>query len=64
MNMMMGGQIMFIVVLLFYGFVLYCLITALQFMKTKLELDKERNAKLNQLIQAINNNHSEANRPD
>lgn len=59
MNMMMGiPSLMMIVVLLFYVFILYCLISALQFMKRKQELDKERNEKLDQLIQAINSNKS------
>lgn len=56
MNFAMGVPgLMMLIVLLFYAFILYCLVTALQFMKKKLELDTERNQKLDQLIQAMHN---------
>lgn len=37
-------------VLLFYGFIVYFIFKVLSFMKVKLQLDRERNHKLDQLM--------------
>lgn len=41
-------------VLLFYGFVIYFMFKVLSFMEAKLQLDRERNQKLDQLIERHN----------
>lgn len=54
MNLVMDNPgVLIILPLLFYIFILYCLVSTVLFMKRKLQLDKERNQKLDQLIQTM-----------
>lgn len=49
---MLVQLIVFLPVLLFYAFVIYAIAKALSFMKTKIQLDRERNQKLDELIES------------
>ncbi|MED3501682.1 hypothetical protein P4479_24990 [Brevibacillus agri] len=51
-NTMLVQLIVFLPVLLFYAFVIYAIAKALSFMKTKIQLDRERNQKLDELIES------------
>ncbi|MEK3745026.1 hypothetical protein NST23_20380 [Brevibacillus sp. FSL K6-0770] len=41
------------IMLLFYGLIIYLLISLIRFMNNKIALDQERNEKLDQLIQLL-----------
>ncbi|MGF9819490.1 hypothetical protein [Brevibacillus agri] len=51
-NTMLVQLIVFLPVLLFYAFVIYAIAKALSFMKTKIQLDRERNQKLDELLES------------
>ncbi|MGN7470524.1 hypothetical protein [Brevibacillus sp. SAFN-007a] len=44
--------IVFLPVLLFYAFVIYAIGKTLSFMKAKIQLDRERNQKLDELLES------------
>lgn len=49
---MLVQLIVFLPVLLFYAFVIYAIAKTLSFMKTKIQLDRERNQKLDELLES------------
>ncbi|EJL44042.1 hypothetical protein P4U99_17590 [Brevibacillus agri] len=51
-NTMLVQLIVFLPVLLFYAFVIYAIAKTLSFMKTKIQLDRERNQKLDELLES------------
>lgn len=51
-NTMLVQLIVFLTVLLFYAFVIYAIGKTLSFMKTKIQLDRERNQKLDELLES------------
>ncbi|GED26364.1 hypothetical protein BAG01nite_24660 [Brevibacillus agri] len=51
-NTMLVQLIVFLPVLLFYAFVIYAIGKTLSFMKTKIQLDRERNQKLDELLES------------
>lgn len=51
-NTMLVQLIVFLPVLLFYAFVIYAIAKTLRFMKTKIQLDRERNQKLDELLES------------
>ncbi|WP_432774118.1 hypothetical protein AAFJ72_11755 [Brevibacillus gelatini] len=49
---MLVQLIVFLPALLFYAFVIYAIVKVLRFMKEKIQLDRERNQKLAQLLES------------
>lgn len=47
----------FLIMLAFFGFIIYFLASVLRFMKTKNQQDAERNEKLDQLLQVLRENN-------
>nr|WP_311837575.1 hypothetical protein [Brevibacillus aydinogluensis] len=51
--MMIFPLLTLVLTLAFYGFIVYVLVSLLRFMKQKTESDRERNAKLGELISLL-----------